>query len=415
MIPFHTAQIPLAVQIVFDDVGWWSGSDDSAQNGPYRTGMPKGRNHCLKDYQAIARLGRLTGMRPQCAFVIGEWDVDNILRDAPGSNPMGKHWDNPFKNHPEIPATARFIRENNHKTFEVGFHALLHEFWPDPAHGAPATSSATVLYSDRTSASASTGTPKMERTEWHGPQGQPRPATWASHIAAWKAIWARHDFGPIAPISYVPCAGRHRFGSGFAKHLFDLGVRWINEPFSVMRHDRPTEHRYFGIEDGVYIIERMKDVAPWNALAHPPGPGLRHPYLGAHWTNILHENPDKNDQAVDAWVDSLKWYQNDGHTFLGTSTQQAGSQYIYQLLVSMWPEKDTIQLDFTQFDKHALPHIDDTFVIRAGMGKKPTATTPAPGTKASPFKLLSIKESGQVYDITLQRLTKEPRSTLAFV
>jgi hypothetical protein len=414
MIPFHTAQLPLAVQIVLDDVGWWSGSDDGAKGGPYRTGMP--RNHCLKDYQAIARLGRLTGMRPQCAFVIGEWDVDNILRDAPGSNPMGKSWDNPWKNHPDIPAAAKLIRENNHKTFEVGFHALLHEFWPDPANGAPSTADTSDsgpksdAHITNTSANG-----KMERTQWHGPQGQPRPATWASHIAAWKSIWARHDFGPIAPISYVPCAGRHRFGSGFAKHLYNLGVRWVNEPFFVMRNQRPTEHRYFGIEDNVYIIDRMNDFAPWNALAHPPGPGLRHPYLGAHWTNLLHENPDKNDQVVDAWVDALKWYQNDGHTMLATSTQQGGSQYLYHLLVSLWPEKTTIELDFTQFDKHALPYVDDTFTLRVGMDKKPTSTTPTPESKASDFKLLAVKEHDQVLDLTLQRLTKNPRSTLAFV
>ncbi len=394
MIPILIAHLPIAVQIVLDDVGWWSGSNDAHNHGPYRTGLPNGRKHCLADYHAITRLGNLTGMRPQCAFVIGEWDVDNILRDVPGSNPMGKRWDNPQKNHPDIPAAAKLLRENNHKTLEIGFHALLHEFWPDPVNGAPPTAQG-----------------KMERTEWHGPQGQPRPDTWASHIAAWKSIWARHDFGPIAPVSYVPCAGRHRFGSGFAEHLYKLGVRWINEPFFVMRQDRPTEHRYFGIEDGVYIIDRMQDFAPWDALSFPPGPGRRHPYLGAHWTNLLHENPDKNDQIVDAWVDALMWYQNDDHTMLGTSTQQAGSQYIHHLLVQAYPEKTSVEFDFTQLDKHALPSLDDTFTLRVVMDKKPTAAIPD-----SDFKLLHVKERGPMhFDLTLQRAIKQTRSTLAFV
>ncbi len=384
MIPIYLAHLPIAIQIVFDDVGWWSGSDDSAAGGPFRTQMP--RAHCLKDYQAITRLGQLTGTRPQCAFVIGEWDVDNILREVPGATPHGKSWDNPWKNHPDIPAAAALLRENNHKTLEIGFHAILHEFW---------------------------GPSGMERTQWHGPQGEPRPATWASHIAAWKAIWARHNFGPIDPISYVPCAGRHRFGSGFAKHLYNLGVRWINEPFMVMRQDKPLQHHHFGIEDGLYIIERMEDFAPWNALAHPPGEGRRHPYLGGHWTNLLHENPDKNNQVVDAWVEALKWYQNDTHTFLGTSTQQAGSQFIYHTLLNAYPEKNTIELDFTQLDKHALPFLDDTFLIRVTMENKPVAVAPS---SAGEFKLLKVTSRPHMaYDITLQRLTRQSKNSLAFI
>ena len=43
--------IPLAIQFVIDDVGWWSGDDDSATQGPYRTGFV--RQHHPADYQAI--------------------------------------------------------------------------------------------------------------------------------------------------------------------------------------------------------------------------------------------------------------------------------------------------------------------------------------------------------------------------
>ena len=34
-----TASIPLPIQVVIDDVGWWSGKDGSLYQEPYRTGI----------------------------------------------------------------------------------------------------------------------------------------------------------------------------------------------------------------------------------------------------------------------------------------------------------------------------------------------------------------------------------------
>jgi hypothetical protein len=60
------ANVPIAIQVVIDDVGWWSGTDDHASGGPYRTGMP--RNHTIEDYTAIIELGRRLSIRPQAAM-----------------------------------------------------------------------------------------------------------------------------------------------------------------------------------------------------------------------------------------------------------------------------------------------------------------------------------------------------------
>lgn len=47
--------IPMPIQIVIDDVGWWSGEDGNKRQEPYRTGI--GRNHVPADYRAIVDLG----------------------------------------------------------------------------------------------------------------------------------------------------------------------------------------------------------------------------------------------------------------------------------------------------------------------------------------------------------------------
>ncbi|NRA37612.1 MAG: hypothetical protein HRU15_05690, partial [Planctomycetes bacterium] len=51
-----TASVPMALQIVIDDVGWRNGHDESASDGPYRTGFS--RQHVPADYQAIVDLGQ---------------------------------------------------------------------------------------------------------------------------------------------------------------------------------------------------------------------------------------------------------------------------------------------------------------------------------------------------------------------
>ena len=101
-----SACIPLPIQVVIDDVGWWSGKDGSLYQEPYRTGI--NRNHVIADYKAIIDLGKALGIRPQAATVLGEWDRENILRNVPHSTWMGEKWDNSKWVGPWLEATAVF-------------------------------------------------------------------------------------------------------------------------------------------------------------------------------------------------------------------------------------------------------------------------------------------------------------------
>ena len=118
--------MPLPLQIVFDDVGWWSGADDSRQNGPYRTGIS--RRHVPADYLAVAELGRRLDMRPQAAMILCEWDRQNILKNVPSATWMGKNWDNSVNIGLQLDEAAEIIRSNS-KHFEITLHGLGHEFW----------------------------------------------------------------------------------------------------------------------------------------------------------------------------------------------------------------------------------------------------------------------------------------------
>ena len=120
--------IPMPLQVVIDDVGWWSGEDGSARQEPYRTGIH--RRHVPADYRAIVELGRALGIRPQAATVLCEWDTENILRALPESTWMGAEWDNSRWIGPWLEEAADVIRQNE-AHYELTIHGLGHEYWTD--------------------------------------------------------------------------------------------------------------------------------------------------------------------------------------------------------------------------------------------------------------------------------------------
>jgi len=144
--PIMAATVPRPIQVVIDDVGWWSGEDGHTRNEPYRTGMP--RNHVVEDYEVITLLGRRLGIRPLAAMALCEWDRKNILRREPTSMWLGAAWGNARWQGPWLDEAAEILRRNReHIAFAV--HAIGHEFWKDGV---------------------------MERAEWHDAQGRMRPA-----------------------------------------------------------------------------------------------------------------------------------------------------------------------------------------------------------------------------------------------
>lgn len=122
------ASIPLAIQIVIDDVGWWDGRDGHERGEPYRSGAP--RSHVPADYAAIVELGRRLGARPQAAMIMCEWDRANILRDVPSATWLGGDWDNSRWVGPWLDEAADLIN-NGRDHFELTIHGIGHEYWDD--------------------------------------------------------------------------------------------------------------------------------------------------------------------------------------------------------------------------------------------------------------------------------------------
>lgn len=319
--------IPMPLQVVIDDVGWWSGEDGSSRQEPYRTGI--NRNHVPADYQAIAELGRALDIRPQAAFVLCEWDKENILRNLPTSTWMGKDWNNTKWIGPWLEEAADIIRHNQ-EYLEITIHGVGHEYW-EGGH--------------------------FTRAEWTDSNGQMRQKEQVElHLEYFGKLMDQNDLGPF-PTSFVPAAFRHSFGpsSGRDESLAEIlkkwGVDYINTPFSSMHNRERVQYEHFGIDSGVITIDRGDDEFPWLTFPADPSTEIAGPTCGMHWPNMLHPSPERNSEVVERWVNYLTPYNERPDMMLARNSLDFRHQLLHHSLTEAGLAGNSIELDFTETDR----------------------------------------------------------------
>lgn len=318
-----TATIPMPIQVVIDDVGWWSGKDGSEYQEPYRTGIS--RNHAPADYQAIVDLGKALGTRPQAAMVMGEWDKQNILRKVPHSTWMADSWDNSQLVGPWLEETADIINKNK-DNFEITVHGLGHEWWTDG---------------------------KFTRAEWADDDGVMRPKEiLVQHLDAYAEIMHHNNLGEL-PISFVPNAFRHSFGVtkgndiSLAQLLADRGFTYINTPFSSMFNSAAAQYGFFGVDSGIMTVDRGADFLDWDVIDGYPEGEITGSTCGMHWPNMLHENPKRNSEVVARWVELLAPYNQKQETMLAKNSVEFQQQLAHNKLTKAKVAGNAIKLDFS--------------------------------------------------------------------
>jgi hypothetical protein len=327
MIPVNlSVMIPMPIQVVIDDVGWWSGEDGSLRQEPYRTGL--NRNHLPADYSAIAELGSILGIRPQAAMILCEWDKQNILRKVPTSTWMGEKWDNSKWVGPWLEEAADIIKKNR-KNFEMTLHGLGHEYWVDGI---------------------------FTRAEWATKDGIMRPRDQVEkHLDFFNDILNQHNMGAFLT-SFVPTAFCHAFGitKGNDISMADLlkkrGIYYINTPFSSMANAESATDKFFGIDDGVMTIDRGDDLLDWNITGTSPSGILKGPVCGMHWPNLLHPDPARNSEIVHEWVELLKPYDDRLETMLAKDSGEFQVQLAHYVRSEIILAENNIVIDFSKTD-----------------------------------------------------------------
>jgi len=318
-----SVNIPLPIQVVIDHVGWWSGTDGSTYNEPFRTGI--GRNHQITDYQAIIDLGKALGIRPQAAMILCEWDRDNILRNVPHSTWMGKNWDNSKWVGPWLEEAADLIN-NNREHFEITMHGVGHEWWDNGV---------------------------LSRAEWANEKGIMRPEEDIErHLDAFEAIMKQNNLGKM-PTSLVPTNFAHCFGTSegnsisMAEILGKRGFTNINTHYAYLRHKERSQFNFFGIDAGIMTIERKEDLLDWHSVGSKPEGVIIGPTCGTHWPNLLHEDPERNSEIVDAWVKLLAPYNNRSETMLSKNSLVFQKQLMHHEFTKVKVGENVITLDFS--------------------------------------------------------------------
>lgn len=332
------ANVPMPLQVVLDDVGWWCGQDGHERQQPYRTGIQ--RNHVPADYQAIVSLGRQLNMRPQAAMILCEWDRENILRECPSCTWMGKDWDNRRWVGGWMEETADIMRSNR-EHFEITLHGIGHEYWSDGV---------------------------MSRAEWHDREGRMRPREEIQkRIELFARILDQHQLGPF-PESFVPCAFLHRFGAGgggIMPLLRNAGIRYVSTPFHRMKRDAPPQKEFFGVDEGLVVVDREQDRArPWSVIGCEPAMEVTGPICGLHWPNILHGDPARNEEVVRRWVKFLKPHGDRFNRVLSRDTASCWTQLVYHECTKVTIGDRGIMLDWSEINDLSPVHLEDQFMLK---------------------------------------------------
>jgi hypothetical protein len=321
--------VPLPLQVVVDDVGWWSGDDGHARNEPFRSGL--GRTHVPADYAVLVSLGRQLGIRPLAAMILCEWDRDNLLRRVPTATWQGAQWDNRRRVGPWLDEAAEILRQGAEHV-ELALHGVGHEYWD----GGPFT-----------------------RAEWHDMAGNMRPAAEVTaHLEAFEALLERNGLGAF-PRAFVPAAFLHAMGDGprgLAAILHAWGVRRISTPCAFVREGFPFAHPLFGMDEGVMtVLAPGAYPYPWNQVAAAPAHEVTGPVLGLHWPNLLHAEPERNEETVARWVAFLRGYDQRPDRMLAPDCETAWAQLAHHGLARLTQDAEGLALDVSAVLALGLP------------------------------------------------------------
>jgi len=377
-------KIPMPIQVVIDDVGWWSGEDGSLRQEPYRTGIM--RNHVPADYRAIAELGSILGIRPQAAMILCEWDKHNILRKLPDSTWMGEKWDNSKWVGPWLEEAAEIININR-KNFEITLHGLGHEYWINGV---------------------------FTRAEWATKDGVMRPKEQVEkHLDFYHEILNQNKLGEF-PSSFVPTAFCHAFGKSqgndisIAELLKKRGINYINTPFSSMANSESVSNKYFGFDSGVITVDRGEDLLDWNMIGVTPKGAIKGPVCGLHWPNLLHSDPDRNSESVNEWVKLLKPYSKNVETMLAPDSEKFRVQLAHFGCTEVKINENKIELDFTNTDLLPVSYFKDEFYIKLKSKNKLNFLSNDVEIKTEN----SFSENGLIYLLKVKRSSAAKKSVI---
>lgn len=350
--------LPVALQIVTDDIGWFEGRDIRCADGPSRTGIP--RRHVAEDYAMLNAVGKAIGMKINAPFVIGEWDKKNRLRGMPHATYDEKGWDMASKI--DYAEAERCFDVMEHAEYlEYAFHGLLHGYWQDGISIADQEFSYPYSLDYKT---------KYSPASWLRPVDNDYLE---SHIETFFKIY--DDWGFKKKIRSFTSPSSVQGGIDDNRHMTAMMkkygmIYWANQWSRVKS--------LCEVIDGVIFVNKGMNprVIPWEAYGIDPdiladysfayNNGIDHAeraVYGTHWPNFLQYNPLRNLETVDAWARHFKRQAEIFGVMLSKDIAFCASQAVYRKKATLDFKKDGVIIDLSAVDGAGAIGLSDAFYI----------------------------------------------------
>ena len=134
-------------------------------------------------------------------------------------------------------------------------------------------------------------------------------------------------------------------------------------------------------------------------------PMIKGAVCGMHWSNLLHEQPERNQEVIDSWVACLQANGRRPDRMLAADTAEAFSQAVYATLTGVERDQAGFRLDFTRADQLRWPGLGDRFYFKTGCDLQ--ATRAGDGLTVE-----KTDRSGQASDL-IYRITRTRPEQLA--
>lgn len=348
--------IPVAYQIVVDDVGWFNGDDDRCNEGPSRTGMP--RLHTAEDYHVLNELGKALDMKINCPLVLGEWDKDNVLRGMKHATNNEAGWNMASQIDMNV-AEKCFQAAEDGEYIEYSYHGLMHGYWNDGRHVADQEFYIPADYDYKERYTNNLVPVSKEYFE--------------SHLEAFFKIYNSWGFKKKIRSFASPSSvyGSPQMQLEFADVLKSNGIIYWTNMWSEMK-DMSC------VLNGVIFLKKHRGYSflPWNAYDIDPAllpnyaplyrDGAEKPdgtIFPAHWPNFLRFNPMDNFEKVNEWI---KYFKRQSEMFgfmLSKDIAFAASQAIYSTYTKVCCADKKVILDFSEVDnKNAIGKTNELYI-----------------------------------------------------
>jgi len=167
----------------------------------------------------------------------------------------------------------------------------------------------------------------------------------------------------------------------------------------------------FGIDAGVITVDRGQDLLDWDVFGGKPGGVLTGPTCGLHWPNLLHADPSRNSEIVEAWVKLLKPYNEKPETLLARNSSSFRNQLVHHVCTKVRIREDEIEIDFMETNKLNDQLSNNQLTVKIESERKLTFTSD--DLKISDSKT-SQEKNKYLYTLEIDRIKDLEKSMVKF-